>query len=71
MPKKYIVELTSEERSHLERLQKEDRVPSYRRKHAHILLLADQSPDGPHGQTKISHRPLASPNAQWKKSASG
>lgn len=47
MPKKYIVELTSEERSHLERLQKEDRVPSYRRKHAHILLLADQSPDGP------------------------
>jgi transposase len=45
--KKYIVELTVEERAHLESLRKKERVQPYRRTRAEILLLADQSPDGP------------------------
>jgi transposase len=45
--KKYIVELVPEERVHLERLRKKERVQPYRRTRAEILLLADQSPDGP------------------------
>lgn len=45
--KKYIIELTAEEREHLECLRKKERVQPYRRTRAEILLLADQSPDGP------------------------
>lgn len=45
--KKYIVELTAGERGNLEHLRKKGRVQPYRRTRAEILLLADQSPDGP------------------------
>lgn len=45
--KKYLVELTAEEREHLEHLRKKERVQPYRRTRAEILLLADQSPNGP------------------------
>lgn len=45
--KKYLVELSAEERSHLEALRKKDRVPAHRRTHAEILLLADQGSSGP------------------------
>jgi transposase len=50
--KKYLVELSSEERKHLHDLCRKDRVPPYRRTHAAILLLADQGPDGPARQDK-------------------
>jgi transposase len=45
--KKYRVELTPEEREQLEDIRKKGRVIGYRRTHAAILLLADQSPGGP------------------------
>lgn len=45
--KKYIVELTVDERNHLEHLRKKARVQPYQRTRAEILLLADQSSDGP------------------------
>ncbi len=45
--KKYLVELTSDERAHLEQLRKKERVQPYRRTRAEILLLADQSSAGP------------------------
>lgn len=44
--KKYIVELSIEERGQLEHLRKKERVQPYRRTHAEILLLADQGPGG-------------------------
>lgn len=44
--KKYIVELSVEERKLLEHLRKKERVQPYRRTHAEILLLADQAPGG-------------------------
>jgi len=47
MNKKYIVRLSTEERAELENLRKKERTQPYRRTHAEILLLADQSPDGP------------------------
>ena len=46
MKKKYIVELTSEERSRLMALVKKGKAAAYKIKHAHILLNADQSPEG-------------------------
>ena len=45
--KKYIVELSAEEREQLEHLRKKERAQPYRRTHAEILLLADQAPGGP------------------------
>ncbi len=45
--KKYIVELTMEERESLEHLRKKGRVQPYRRTRAELLLLADQSSEGP------------------------
>jgi transposase len=45
--KKYRVELTTEERAYLEQVRKKERTQPYRRTHAAILLLADQSPEGP------------------------
>ena len=45
--KKYRVNLSPEERQRLNELRRKDRVPPYRRTHAEILLLADQSPNGP------------------------
>jgi hypothetical protein len=45
--KKYIVELTSEERSGLENIVKAERMAAHKRRHARILLKADQGPQGP------------------------
>ena len=45
--KKYRVELSPDERAQLEQLRKKERVQPYRKTRAHILLLADQGPDGP------------------------
>jgi hypothetical protein len=46
MQKKYIVELTSEERNRLEAVIKTNRMAAHKRKHAQMLLKADQSPQG-------------------------
>lgn len=45
--KKYVVELTSEERSHLEAIERKDRVSAYKRRHAQMLLAVDEGPEGP------------------------
>jgi transposase len=45
--KKYRVVLTSEERQRLEDIRRKERGAAYRRTHAEILLLADQSSEGP------------------------
>ena len=47
MKKKYIVELTAEERELLEQLRRKGKGPPCRRTHAEILLLADQAPGAP------------------------
>ena len=47
MNKKYVVELTSEERSELQAIVKKGKAAAYKIKHAHILLNADQGPEGP------------------------
>ena len=46
MKKKYIVELTSEERCELQAMVKKGKAAAYKIKHAHILLNADQVPEG-------------------------
>ncbi len=46
MNKKYIVELTIEERSELKAMVKKGKAAAYKIKHAHILLNADQGPEG-------------------------
>lgn len=45
--KKYIVRLDSEERQRLERLVRSGKAAAYRIRHAHILLAADESEEGP------------------------
>ena len=45
--KKYIVELTSEERFVLDGIVKAERMAAHKRRHARILLKADQGPLGP------------------------
>ena len=50
MKKRYVVRLTSEERTRLEGLIKRGREAAYRRRHAEVLLLVDQ---GKHGPTQI------------------
>ena len=45
--KKYIVELTSKERSLLEDIIKAERMAAHKRRHARMLLKADQGPLGP------------------------
>ena len=45
--KKYIVELTSEERKQLQQLVKKGKVAGYKIRHAQMLLKADQSNKGP------------------------
>lgn len=45
--KKYIVELTTEERSQLKTIIGKDRMAAYRRRHAEMLLAVDQSSEGP------------------------
>jgi len=47
MRKKYIVELTSEERNRLGAVINADRMAAHKRKHAQMLLKADQSSQGP------------------------
>jgi transposase len=45
--KKYVVELTSQERKELEGLVKKGKVAGYKIRHAQMLLKADQSKQGP------------------------
>ena len=45
--KKYIVKLTTEERSQLDGLSRNPKVAAQRRRHADILLAVDQGPAGP------------------------
>jgi transposase len=45
--KKYVVELTSEERRQLEELIKKGKVAGYKIRHAQMLLKADQGKEGP------------------------
>jgi hypothetical protein len=45
--KKYIVELTTEERSQLNTIIKAPRMAAHKRRHAQMLLAADAGPDGP------------------------
>ena len=45
--KKYIVELTTEERSQLETVIAADRMAAHKRRHARMLLKLDQGPHGP------------------------
>jgi len=45
--KTYIVELTNQERKELKQLINTGKTAAYKQRHAHILLLADQSPAGP------------------------
>ena len=47
MNKKYIVELTTEERSQLNAIIQADRMAAYKRRHAEMLLATDQGPNGP------------------------
>jgi transposase len=47
MSKKYIVRLTKEEREELIALVNKGKAAAYKIKHAHILLKADASGDGP------------------------
>ena len=44
--KKYIIELTSEERKLLKRLVNTGKTAAYKQRHARILLLADEGPQG-------------------------
>ena len=45
--KKYIVELTTEERSQLNAIVHADRMAAHKRRHARMLLKADQGKKGP------------------------
>jgi len=45
--KKYIVELTTEERSHLNRCIQAERMAAHKRHHARMLLKLDQGLEGP------------------------
>ena len=47
MNQKYVVELTAEERQHLEKLTSSGTAPARKLTRAHILLKSDSSPDGP------------------------
>ena len=46
MNKKYIVELTTEERSQLKAIINSPKGPTHKRRHAQMLLKADQGPQG-------------------------
>ena len=45
--KKYIVELTKEERARLKAILNADKGAAHKRRHAQMLLKADQGPHGP------------------------
>ena len=53
---KYVVELTSEERSLIKRMLSKGKAAAYKQRHGRILLLADQ---GPHGGRKMSDSAIA------------
>jgi len=44
--KRYVVELTTEERNQLKRLINTGKTAAYKQRHARILLLADEGPEG-------------------------
>lgn len=48
MKKRYVVRLSAEEREQLEDLVNRGREAAYRRRHAQILLLADEGEQGSH-----------------------
>ena len=48
---KYVVELTSEERSLIKQMLSKGKAAAYKQRHGRILLLTDQ---GPHGGKKMS-----------------
>lgn len=55
MKKKYLVELTRQERQTLQQLVSTAKASARKLTHAHILLKADSSPGGPNWQdSKIS-----------------
>lgn len=45
--KKYVVELTTEERCQLQKVIKAERMAAHKRRHARMLLKADEGPHGP------------------------
>lgn len=45
--KRYIVELSTEERSQLEKIIHAERMAAHKRHHAQMLLKLDEGPDGP------------------------
>ena len=47
MSKKYIVELTREERTQLKEIINAKRMAAHKRRHAQMLLKLDQGPEGP------------------------
>ncbi len=47
MKKKYIVELTAEERSQLKNIINAERMAAHKRRHAQMLLKLDEGTDGP------------------------
>ena len=47
MNKKYVVELTTEERSQLKAIINADKGPAHKRRDARMLLKADQGPESP------------------------
>ena len=47
MSKKYIVELTLEERTQLKEIINAKRMAAHKRRHAQMLLKLDQGPEGP------------------------
>ncbi len=53
---KYVVELTSEERSQIKRMLSKGKAAAYKQRHGRILLLTDQ---GPHGGKKMSDPAIA------------
>ena len=57
MKKRYVVKLTSDERARLDGLIKRGREAAYRRRHAEVLLLVDEGPDGPkHIDREVAER---------------
>ena len=50
MNKKYIVELTSQERTRLREIINAKQMAAHKRRHARMLLKMDQGPDGPSWQ---------------------
>ena len=47
MKKKYVVELTTDERSQLRAIIDAKRMAAHKRRHAQMLLKTDQGPEGP------------------------